>query len=44
MKDYFIACRIKKQIKLSFYSFFYSTFAPAIGSLPLPAAAGMVCA
>ena len=31
---------IKKGIKLSFYSFFYSTFALAIGSLPLSAALG----
>ena len=44
MKDYFIACRIKKQVKQSFIHFFYCIFASAIGLLPLPAAAGMVCA
>ena len=34
----------KKAAKIIFYSFFYCTFASAIGLLPLPAAAGMVCA
>ncbi len=34
----------KKAGKIIFYSFFYSTFAPAIGSLPPSAASGRMSA
>ena len=43
-KRLFYRLQNKKAAKIIFYSFFYSTFAPGIGLLPLPAAAGMICA